>query len=442
MTEVVILVPGIMGSILENSNHEVIWPGSPHQLIFPYTKMAELLNPQLTATDVIRNVSISDQYVDLINSLNTCGFVENDKTLKVFPYDWRKDNVLAVNELAKCIDELVDHFGDECEIDLVAHSMGGLICRYYLESDKYTNRTGFLKIKCLLTIGTPHRGSPVALAAALGQEKRLFLNAKQVQQVASDINFPSLNQLLPPIDEPFAWNRSSNARFSPLNIYDKAVATSLGLVNQNLNSASNFHAGLNLSRRPQHVRYFFFVGTRQTTTNSVQISSSSGKLSVIKIDRDDAGDGTVPIWSSLQSGIQTEPVGGEHGELYKNSGLKSTLATLLGKPGVLLARGQTAEISVLNKVVTPGDSTQVTIDFPRGTTNVAGLLELKWVVNRSGIVSPAAPVTNTYPITYSGPKVDHLAVLMDAPNNIGIYELSYYSNNVKEASTELFVQDI
>ena len=58
MTEAVILVPGIMGSVLMDGV-QVIWPGSPLELLLPYKHMKELLKPDLRATDVIRSLSIS-----------------------------------------------------------------------------------------------------------------------------------------------------------------------------------------------------------------------------------------------------------------------------------------------------------------------------------------------------------------------------------------------
>ena len=77
--------------------------------------MEQLLKPTLVATDVIRSFSISTQYANLIDSLEACGFNEagSSPTLKVFPYDWRKDIALA----AKALGDLIDQF---------SQSLGGL----------------------------------------------------------------------------------------------------------------------------------------------------------------------------------------------------------------------------------------------------------------------------------------------------------------------------
>ncbi len=152
-------------------------------------------------------------------------------------------------------------------------------------------------------------------------------------------------------------------------------------------------------------------------------------------DRDDAGDSNVPVWSGAQSGIQMEPVGGEHGELYKNSMLKQVLGILLGKPGMLMAIGMEPELSVRHKVLEPGDLTQVTIDFPKNTTKAEGELRVRRMVDNSGASQPEAPVISKYPIAYSGPLIDHLTVLIKAPEYTGIYKLHYVSTGGKEDVT-------
>src|SRR5512143_970273 len=196
MTQVALLVPGIMGSEL-SLDGEIIWPGPVQSLVFPYTKMDKLLCDDLDVTGVIKTFSISDQYKAVMDDLETCGFHEHRKTLITCAYDWRKDNRVAAETLAKCISSTAELHGPDTEISIIAHSMGGLISRYYLESDKFSSRQGFYNVRRLITLGTPHRGAPLALTAALGMEKRLFLNAEQVQQLVSDPRYPALYQLMP-----------------------------------------------------------------------------------------------------------------------------------------------------------------------------------------------------------------------------------------------------
>ena len=444
MIQAVILVPGIMGSVLRDGN-ELVWPGSPAELLLPYKHMVQLLKPELQATDVIRSVSISKQYKDILDSLEGAGFHERGQppTLLAFPYDWRKDNALAAEGLADAVEQLAKPLDARAEITLLAHSMGGLVSRYYLESGLYKERRGFSTVKRLITMGTPHLGSPLALTAALGQEKRLFLSAKQVQTLANDKNFPALYQLLPPPGVPFAWDRSEHARFGGLNVYADPAAKTLGLSQDNLDAAARFHQKLNLAKKPPSVRYFCFVGTQQTTINEVQVMLSRGRSNgVQKSERKDAGDGTVPFWSASLSTLQSIAVSGEHGELYKTAVLKQALGVLLDAETLMEAVGDTPEISLRHKVVTPGSSVHTVIDFPRGTVRVAAELRLRLEVDSAGNLQPNAAAILILPIFYEGPPIDHLEVLMTAPDFAGVYRVEYVDTGsaTVEATTELFVQ--
>lgn len=439
MIQAVIFIPGIMGSELRKGG-KLIWPGGPLELVLPYAHMDDLLDPTTEVGDIIRKVSISTQYANLVDSLAKCGFVEGGAvpTLKVFPYDWRKDNLLAAELLADAVDAMAATLGADADITLLAHSMGGLISRSYLESGRYNARPGFVAIKRLITLATPHRGAPMALFAALGTEKRLFLNAAQVKRVANDVNFPSLYQLLPPAEEGFAWDRSDHQRFNPVDIYAPTTAAKIGLSSANLAAASRFHATMNLANRPPHVRYFFFAGTHENTATSAQlrINEANPMQRVRKIERENGGDGTVPVWSALMTGVQSEQTGGEHGGIYKNRDLLKVLAALLDKPGVLLAAGDVPEVWLRHMVIEPEADVELTLELPSNVSAVDG--ELRIVRHRAeGLIT-----VKTMAVKYSGPRIDHLAVVFPAPEMAGVYQVVFSSPTwATDASTEMFVQE-
>ena len=77
-------------------------------------------------------------------------------------------NTSGIINLAKLVDEKVETICrryDIQDIDIVAHSKGGLIARYYVK-----RLNGARRVRHLVTLGTPHRGTWVATAAlpALG----------------------------------------------------------------------------------------------------------------------------------------------------------------------------------------------------------------------------------------------------------------------------------
>ena len=58
---------------------------------------------------------------------------KGERRLYVFPYVWRQDNVEQARGLEALIGAIRADYGDATlRVDIVAHSMGGLIARYYL----------------------------------------------------------------------------------------------------------------------------------------------------------------------------------------------------------------------------------------------------------------------------------------------------------------------
>jgi phospholipase A1 len=443
MTKVVLFVPGIMGSVLE-LNGQVIWPGPIHSLFLPFGNMPALLDPNLVATDVIRNYAISEQYASIIRDLELCGFKENEDRLVIVPYDWRKDNALAAGVLAKAIDDAVDRHGiGSTEITLVAHSMGGLVSRHYLESGKYTGRKGFMSVRTLITMGTPHRGAAVAVRLVLGYERQVFLDASQVLQAAKDVRYPAPYQLFPPPGEPIAWTDKSGARLDTLDVYDPPIASSLGLVSQSLAAARDFWSTLDIAKRPQHVRYFTFTGTRQATGTRVLLrDTGDGGLRPDLVAEDDGGDGTVPTWSGFLPGIQRQFVGGEHATIYRTYALRNSLSALLGVPGTLAGVPAGVEVAIRDRVVAPGSRVRLIIGFPRPLGNFSGVLTIERAnLNPDGTASSYSPVSSM-PVSYQGVAAETMSLVIDAPPNPGLYLVAFRNapNADPSGSDELFVQ--
>jgi len=82
----------------------------------------------------------------------------------VFSFDlggllWRLNN-RSIDEQARMISDKLDGICERYELDrfhIVGHSMGGLIARTYVQQ-----YGGDRRVKSLVTLGTPHRGTPTA----------------------------------------------------------------------------------------------------------------------------------------------------------------------------------------------------------------------------------------------------------------------------------------
>lgn len=448
MAEVSILIPGVMGSELFDGE-ECIWPGAVSELLLPYKKMASLLKPDLKVGDIIRRVSVSDQYSSLVAALKKCGFDEagNKPTLLVCPYDWRKDNRLAAHRLAKTVTRIREVHDTDVVINLIAHSMGGLVSRYLLESGDFDEAgcPGFSNIRRLLTIGTPHRGAPLALCAALGQIKRLFLSASQVKELANREDFPALYQLMPPPSEPFLWNTDPAARLEPASPHQADVAKLLGLVPKNLAAAAAFHAALDTAKRPEHVTYFCFVGTRQSTIANVQGNFAQPQhLQPTGVEIADGGDGTVPSWSSSFVGMQQLAVGGDHGGLYKNPEVLRTLGALLGKQGVLSSeiKPNLVRISVRDEVVQADAPEPIVLFMNKPRSELQAELVFRKLTGSDGALLENPQALPALAVAYKGASIDSLSLTVGSPTYAGIYEVDLLAGgaSIAENKPPLVVQ--
>ena len=192
----VIIIPGILGSRLRErrSGHE-LWPGSIYNVLFSARSLALNIDPKtlepraddVEAYDLFRGLLGSDFYGAIIDTLEKQGgYVRGQpgfaadagkRRYYVFPYDWRQDNVVTARKLDALIDQIRTDYGDpKLKVDIVAHSMGGLITRYYIQygvadvldgNDFPANFAGAQKIRTAILLGTPNLGSVNALHSLL-----------------------------------------------------------------------------------------------------------------------------------------------------------------------------------------------------------------------------------------------------------------------------------
>jgi hypothetical protein len=109
-----------------------------------------------------------------------------------FPYNWRRDNRANAHILKKLIDKRLKRWREasgafDAKVILMAHSMGGLISRYYLEVLE-----GWRDSRALFTFGTPYRGSLKAVNFLANGYKQQFLALTEVMR-----SLTSIYQLLP-----------------------------------------------------------------------------------------------------------------------------------------------------------------------------------------------------------------------------------------------------
>lgn len=190
----VLVVPGILGSKEEEG--------------------VQILDPIMHTYDNLYDAFVADGYVP-------------EETLFTFPYEWRDSNVENAKLLQTRINEIksVTHWP---KVDIVAHSMGGLLAREYIESGYYKD-----DVDQLVTLATPQLGAPEAYLKWEGDG--WFLNASDlyfkhiVSQEAEEAGFsdrfdyihnhpvPSVKELLPTYDYLYDVDNHRNVMSYPNN---------------------------------------------------------------------------------------------------------------------------------------------------------------------------------------------------------------------------------
>ena len=222
-TAPVILIPGAFGSRLrDRATGEEVWPGPWWRILFSsYPQLAldfdaETGTPRdarLEAFDIAERAFGRDFYRPIMDTLSRHGgyrrtvpgtpVAKGERRFYVFHYDWRQDNVQSARALHGLIEQVRRDHGDPAlRVDLVAHSMGGLVARYYLRfgtrdvlegSGRQVTMEGAAAVRKLVLLGTPNLGSVSSLQAFLSGE-RVGLGRIAPRTLAT---FPSGYQLFP-----------------------------------------------------------------------------------------------------------------------------------------------------------------------------------------------------------------------------------------------------
>ena len=167
----------------------------------------------LEAFDIAEAVLGKDFYGPIVSTLvNFGGYVRaspgitakaGERRLYVFPYHWRQDNVEQAKGLETLIDAIRKDYGDaELRVGIVAHSMGGLIARYYLRygptdvldgMPALISLYGMNRVRKLILLGTPNFSAVSALQGYLAGEP-IGLKRMRPEVLAT---MPSGYQLIP-----------------------------------------------------------------------------------------------------------------------------------------------------------------------------------------------------------------------------------------------------
>lgn len=207
-TNPVIVVPGITAAYLDDRYTlppETIWS----VLSKDYERAAlHPDNPRYEATEpaLVRGGQLFEIcYGELIEELRHNLKEVEDQPIPVFPfsYDWRQPLEIAAAELGQFIDEVIERtkllrhydkadYGANPKVDLVGHSMGGLVILAYL-----SKALGNAKVGKVVTLATPFRGSFESVIKITTGTANLGVSAPSSREREAARITPSLYCLLP-----------------------------------------------------------------------------------------------------------------------------------------------------------------------------------------------------------------------------------------------------
>jgi len=297
----VILVPGIMGTELY-VGEDKIWPDIIEMLTNPGDDFMNVLamnfdgtpiGSQISINDIIRKPAPGKDIFDgLIDEFIESGYVENTD-LFVFPYDWRLDIYTTSELLGEKINTVLNQANSQ-KIDIIVHSMGGLLAKKYI-----LNNSSSL-INKIIFIGTPHLGATQAAKTLLfGDSLSMkiifpFLSSDRVKYISQ--NMLSIYQLLPSreyINQSgfYYYDQTQSDIFD----FDKTTQflTDSGLSPILLDSADDFHSG-SMDNFDTTGLDIYNINGCDTPTITTIIKRDTDEYSLLMYE----GDGTVPLASS------------------------------------------------------------------------------------------------------------------------------------------------
>lgn len=327
----VILIPGALGSRLADAETgREIWPGSLRRLLMAdYAALALEIDPDtleplpghLVVSGLTDRSIGRDFYAEILRTLESAGgyqsrvpgeaFVTGRNYYYVFTYDWRQDLVASVRQLDALIESIrSDHSDHELKVDIIAHSMGGLIARYYgrygtddvLDDNEFpVSNRGSERMRRVVLLGTPNLGA-VGAFQTLAEGYPIGLSRIPAEIVAT---FPSTYQVMPhPINtwlvaadgrqldrdhfSSFFWRRFEISVFDPQvqrkimrQATDPAEAearfrTYEGWFDKRIERARRFVWSLTVPEPDPKVRFIIFGGNCHLTPARIVVEESGG----------------------------------------------------------------------------------------------------------------------------------------------------------------------
>lgn len=297
----VLIVPGILGTELYNED-DLIWADLT-QMLFDINDqfLTENLgldeegnsNLEISAKSIVGLIGTKDIFESLINKLEIEGYASSN-TYFVFPYDWRLNLEQGKSLLEEKINQIKTETGFK-KIDIVAHSMGGLLAKDYIYD------FGTSSINKLVFVGTPHLGAPKAVKVLLKGDRFGIPWLEEDRMKELSRNSISVYELLPiqKYFEEFTGYISTTHETGVPDLLNFGETKDF-LLNKNLNSFVFDKAEQFFSKNLHNINLlgvdvYNIAGCKSNTQAGYQFNADN---SAIRSVRYTSGDETVPLVSA------------------------------------------------------------------------------------------------------------------------------------------------
>ena len=346
MSDVIVLLPGILGSALVKNGKE-LWGLSAGAGVRALVSLGGSIDDlqlrdepekdvdvweDVTATSLLPDVHMIPKFWKIDGYGKIAGYIQRVFEVKAgenyfeFPYDWRLSNRIAALRLARLAKGWVDKWRDSghpnARLILIGHSMGGLVARYFLEV-----LGGWEITRKLLTFGTPFRGSLKALDFIANGWRKTVLGFEVLNLTDLLRSFPSVYELLPTYK---CCVVGADTRY----LTDANIPQ---LDPKRLKSASDFHSKIRTAVEARGNKFDAnvhpVVGTLQPTLQSARFENGVVEVFNHFNGEDMGGDGTVPRVSATP--IELSEAGRDVFSVARHASLQNNDAVLTQLHGIL-----------------------------------------------------------------------------------------------------------
>ncbi|ALG07288.1 esterase/lipase family protein [Kibdelosporangium phytohabitans] len=373
VTDLVVVVPGILGSRLLKDGREV-WGTTPRRLLVNLVTFGRFVKSALripadvdpsTVDDGVRADGLitgltaipgligMDFYDGLRDSLRR-DLQLTDQQLCEFAYDWRLSCRVNGARLAAFLDEKVTRYragsgNTSARAVLVCHSMGGLVARWCVAKCDAASL-----VSKIVTIGTPHKGSMIALDAIANGVRLPREFGFDLTHLA--LSLPSLYELLPTYSC-VGLDGAAPVKLDVPGVVDRVTALcpiDPGALTKRIESGLQFHSDLAATRTD--VELICFRGAEQPTPVMATVNHTGLALSETIDGIRRGGDGVVPDDSGIpphwMSTSAAKSAAGKHASMSNGKMLREELRVALRHAGRLMAPSSVVSARVPSVVET------------------------------------------------------------------------------------------